>query len=187
MAKNGKRGRRSSYTAERHGTIVEAIRAGQWNYVACRKAGISTSTFRSWMTKGGDDEYVADQHKVEPREPYISFARDVRQAAVEAEERAIGTVEEAAEGLPEVKTHEEYAVECDKDGNPIPGGELFVVKKTVTRSTSRDWRAAAWLAERRSATRWAGRTKMAVEHSGQVQQSVVIHDGPAPRPDEGEE
>lgn len=162
-----KRGRKSKYSQARHGTIVEALRAGNFNEAACQAAGIDGSTFYRWLERGEEGE-----------EPYATFRADVEDAQCEAEMRAVSGVERAADGLEETTVEEAW--EKNKEGL------LVLVSKKSKRTTSYDWRAAAWLLERRNAARWASRQRLAVDHSGEIKQTVIIHDGPAPHAEDDE-
>ena len=61
-------------TPERHKSIVAAIRAGSFDWIAAEANGISRETFRIWMRKGERDK----------RKPYVAFAADVRAARAQA-------------------------------------------------------------------------------------------------------
>jgi len=61
-------------TPERHKSIVAAIRAGSFDWIAAEANGISRETFRVWMRKGERDK----------RKPYVVFAADVRAARAQA-------------------------------------------------------------------------------------------------------
>ena len=61
-------------TPERHKSIVAAIRAGSYDWIAAEANGIDRQTFKLWMRKG--------QRK--KREPYLSFVKDVKTARAQA-------------------------------------------------------------------------------------------------------
>ena len=61
-------------TPERHKAIVAAIRAGSFDWIAAEANGIDPQTFKLWMRTGARKK----------REPYLSFARDVRAARAQA-------------------------------------------------------------------------------------------------------
>lgn len=61
-------------TPERHKTIVAAIRAGAFDWIAAEANGIDRETFKLWMRTGIRRK----------REPYLSFVRDVRSARAQA-------------------------------------------------------------------------------------------------------
>src|ERR1035437_5421827 len=67
-------GRPSLLTPERHKSIVAAIRAGTYDWIAAEANGIDRETFRLWMRTGIRSK----------REPYLSFVCDVRAAKAQA-------------------------------------------------------------------------------------------------------
>lgn len=62
------------YSPERHRSIVAAVRAGSFAWIAAEANGVSRSTFKKWMRKGERTR----------REPYRTFASDIRQARAQA-------------------------------------------------------------------------------------------------------
>jgi hypothetical protein len=63
-------GRPTLYSPERHHSIVAAVRAGSFAWIAAEANGVSRFTFKKWMRKGERTR----------REPYRTFASDIRQA-----------------------------------------------------------------------------------------------------------
>jgi hypothetical protein len=61
-------------TPERHKSIVAAIRAGSYDWIAAEANGIDRQTFKLWMRKGQRNK----------REPYLSFVKDVKTARAQA-------------------------------------------------------------------------------------------------------
>jgi hypothetical protein len=61
-------------TPERHKTIVAAIRAGAFDWIAAEANGIDRETFKLWIRTGARKK----------REPYLSFVHDVRAARAQA-------------------------------------------------------------------------------------------------------
>ncbi len=59
--------------------IVSSIRAGGYPHVAAEAWGVPKDVFDDWLNRGNADD---------AREPYRSFARDVRQAFAQARLRA---------------------------------------------------------------------------------------------------
>lgn len=66
-------------TQQLHQQIVASIRSGGYPHVACEAWGIPRVLFDEWLRKGDD---------VRARPPYLTFARDVRQAIAQARLRA---------------------------------------------------------------------------------------------------
>ena len=73
-------GHRYAISAEQAKVLLAAIREGAFPMTACRIADIRYGTFADWMEKGDDTKPDA-----EPREPYASFFRAVREAEAYAE------------------------------------------------------------------------------------------------------
>jgi hypothetical protein len=67
------------------GQIVTAIRAGNYAEAACQAAGISTSTYYRWMTRGAQ----------EPGSPFARFRDAVLRAEGEAEVHAVAIIRRA--------------------------------------------------------------------------------------------
>lgn len=171
----------SKYNDDRHRVIVTALRAGNFMWVAAHLAGISESTLKRWIDKG-QGKYRNDRGVVVPADPrYKQLANDVRDAMAAAEARAVAQVEEGAAGAVEEEVHEEW--EKNKEG------EMVLKRKRKKSTQNKDWRAAAFLLERRHSTRWGQRNRMEVEQNINLTQTVVVHEGPAPHPEleEGEE
>lgn len=63
-------GRRTKLNAKSQATIVAAIRAGAWDYVAAQAAGVDKATFWRWM---GDE-----------RKLYSDFRKQVEEAHAQA-------------------------------------------------------------------------------------------------------
>lgn len=72
--------------------LVQAIQQGNTFTAACRLAGVSPHTFKTWMMKGGDPESDSDEKSSDPQEPYKSFAEDVRRAEAESETVLVGRI-----------------------------------------------------------------------------------------------
>lgn len=110
------------------------LEAGHYRYEAAKAAGIHKATFSAWMERAEAGE-----------EPYVSFAKMVEEAQLEAERRALATIREAANGW----TEKRVEIEVGPDGR----------KRKVTRVTKRDWNAARWFLERRFRERWGERVE----------------------------
>jgi transposase len=125
----GKRGPESYCTPELTQRMTLALKQGNYVKVAATMAGIGVSTHYQWMKLGEEGE-----------QPYLAYAAAVHAAQVAAEDKALATILEAAQGWTETKVE---VTEGDKGGH------------TVTTTTRRDWRAAAWFLAHRFAARWA--------------------------------
>ncbi|KAA0250325.1 MAG: hypothetical protein EDX89_22890 [Acidobacteria bacterium] len=67
-------GRPTLYNPDRHRSIVAAVRAGSFAWIAAEANGVSRTTFKTWLRKGERTR----------REPYRTFAADIRQARAQA-------------------------------------------------------------------------------------------------------
>jgi hypothetical protein len=82
-----KRGRKTKLTPEIERKLTSAIAAGNYHEVACSLAGISTSTFYSWMKKG--EQAKSGQ--------FLDFREAIKKAEAIAEAKRIQMITEASE------------------------------------------------------------------------------------------
>jgi hypothetical protein len=80
-------------SAEQRVLLCDALRAGNFRKTACNLAGVSYTTFNSWMKRGGDGD---DGELEEYDEPYKSFVLDVRVAEAEGESHLLSIISGAA-------------------------------------------------------------------------------------------
>jgi transposase len=78
-------GRRTKLTPERRDRILQATRAGCDIEIACRAAGVGTSTYYRWKARG----------EQEPVGPYRDFFMALRTAEAEAEVHAVAVIRHA--------------------------------------------------------------------------------------------
>ena len=84
-----RRGRRPLLDGPKREVFLMAIRAGNRVSAAATYAGISTTSVHEWLRRGeGRDARAAT-------EPYVSFAREVRQARAHAEVAAVAKIRAA--------------------------------------------------------------------------------------------
>jgi len=83
---------------EVHETIVEHVRSGSFVSVAAQQAGISPSTFRTWMERGEMEEArIAEGFDPNPDEAvFLAFKKDVDSARAEAEIESVKMVRMAS-------------------------------------------------------------------------------------------
>jgi hypothetical protein len=110
----------------------------------CREIGIHLSTFKRWFEEG-EDEDAPDEYRM--------FRAAVERAALRWERSRLEAITSAAEGRTKTKRR-------IVDG---PNGKTTTIE---TEDVGGDWRAAAWLLERRMPKDY-GRTEK-IEHSGQL-------------------
>jgi transposase-like protein len=71
--------KRFRLTPELRSQIIAAVRSGGYAHIAAEAFGVPKSVFDDWMKRGGERD---------AREPYASFARDIRQSHAQARLRA---------------------------------------------------------------------------------------------------
>lgn len=148
----------SKLTAELAASLVAGVRSGLFDQQNAMRHGVDVSTLKSWVERGLDEEAL---------EPYRSFAESYLKEAIALEERLLATVMEASEPFEARRetTEDEHLVLAsgfdetdDFDSTDMEPGSTLKRKKirTVTRETRRgDWKAAAWVLERRWPLRWS--------------------------------
>lgn len=109
-------------TPARHQEIVELVRAGAYLAHAAAVAGVHPDTVDNWVARG---------EKADADEPFKSFAADLRRAQAEDIVRNVTTISKAAHG---------------RDAETIVDA---AGKKHVIPAKDAEWKAAAWLAERK--------------------------------------
>lgn len=119
-------------TAEVQQRICNFLRQGVYRDTAVLASRVGLSTFYRWMEQGVDQVVERDGRKVriKAKRLFRDFRDAVEQADAEAEAMCVATVRSAA-----------YELTRGADGNPV-----IRVK---------DWRAAAFILERKFGKRWA--------------------------------
>lgn len=128
-------GRPTKLTPEITEAVCDALVEGLSIEGACARAGIAPSTYYDWNARGADGEAL-----------FVEFAEATARARAEVEERLLESVEWAAGERIRKK-----ALGQGRDAE-------------IVDEVERDWRAAAWLLERKFPGAYGNRSK--VEHSG---------------------
>jgi len=131
--------------------ILDAIRAGNYLETAAACAGIHKQTFYGWLHRGANAK--------EGDDIYRDFLDAVTRAMAQSEADAIEAIRQAGEAHEVTRTRTTVKPLLnngrqltDDDGNPV------FIEETITETTvETDWRALAWLLERRFSKRWGRR------------------------------
>jgi len=138
-------------TPEIQAVIVDAIRVGNYVEAAAACAGIHKQTFYGWLHRGANAK--------EGDDIYRDFLDAVSRAMAESESVAVEAIRQAGEEHETIKTRT-TSKPIYWNGKPIldDDGKPIYVEETVTEQfTETDWRALAWLLERRFSKRWGRR------------------------------
>ena len=157
--------------------LARALSVGASVATACACAGISTSLFYSWKSRGEREKKRIGRRQSQAltlsERPFLEFLDTVTQAELQAELRALSRIQLAAFGekgvlSKRIVSHEPLKVggQLQRDEN---GDVIYSSSETVTYIDRRpDWRAAAWFLERRFAERW-GRRRWKVQAEASVE------------------
>lgn len=143
-------GRPSSFTAELGDAIVADVERGLFLTQIGLNNGVHPNTIRNWVRKGLEQN--AQEH-------YLSFAERFIKAEVMVEQRLIATVREASLAHETQKRHTKtktgggLALGLMDPSDIAAADEVETLEETQERRG--DWKAAAFLLERRFPTRWS--------------------------------
>ena len=146
-SKRKKLGRPTKMTKRVLERLLTSIVNGNYYEIACKTAGISYATFRSWITQAEEMLILKEKGEKGWKQDYLNFLEVVHEAEALAEEIMVSKVQAAA-----------------ADG---------------------DWRAGAWLLERRHPERWQKRFVMEAEVTGEF--TVTFKDVEAPHIEDDDE
>lgn len=159
----------SKLTEERVGRIREALLAGAPTEVAAARAGIHRDTFFAWQarglaalqTAGMDLDLVPEADR-----PFSDFADTVTRARSDWELGRLAQIQQAGVGRPYTKTRtrswDQVVTLKDENGKNV-NQVVTMTDTTVEEGLEYDWRADAWLLERRNPQRYGRQTKLEVQ------------------------
>ncbi len=131
-------------------TITTAIRCGNYLETAAALAGIWTETFYGWLHRGAN---------AQEGDKYRNFLDAVTRAMAQSETDVVSAINEA--GMPHPVTRCRTARKpLFLDGRPVldaDGNQLYITETIEESTVETDWRALAWLLERRFSRRWGRR------------------------------
>lgn len=141
--------------------IVEFIK-DERNYfcTAAERAGLRKEVADEWLLRGEG----RDRKGRKPSEPYISFAKAVREAEAEREAKNLAIIRAAAVGgtkTPEVQVFQQYEITTLDDGAQIRK-LVKETRKTIIRQEPPQWAAAAFMLSRQVPERWGKRLNVDV-------------------------
>jgi transposase len=166
--------------------ICAAIRRGLGYEPAAQMAGISYSTLRNWINRA--EAEVDRLQKPRTREkaseaPFLEFLDQLQRAEAEGENTNADIVNEAAAGGRTITKTERYQKRIwDKKTQTF-----VVVEETETtkaETAAPDWRAAAFILERRHSDRWGRQLKSEISGPGGKPVPIQIIAIEAVAPDE---
>ncbi len=134
-------------TAEVQETIVTSIRQGNYLETAAALAGIHRDTLYSWIRKGVTSP---------EGNRYRNFSDMLTRAMAQSEADAIEAIRQAGEEHETIKTRT-TSKPLFQDGKPVlddDGNQLYITETIEESTVEHDWRALAWLLERRFPRRW---------------------------------
>ena len=156
--------------------LVEGVESGLFDQQNALRCGVDVTTLKSWVFRGLDEEAV---------EPFRSFAEAYITAAIALEARLLQIVRQAAD--PWVETKEEIEITSLHRGfdetdfgevgdvlDSLEQGQITSKKVARTRASRRgDWKAAAWVLERRWPLRWSSSR----QPDGGPKEAIPLPDG----------
>lgn len=162
--------------------ICAAIARGLGYEPAARLAGIGYTTFRNWIIRAEAEIERLGSSKSRPKkseQPYLEFLKAVQRAEAEGENTNADIVNEAARGGQTVTKTERY-VKRVWDANTQSFVEIEQTETVKTETTLPDWRAAAFVLERRHPDRWGRQVKTEVSGPGGKPVPIQIIEAVAP-------
>lgn len=153
------RGRPRLLSEEVEARLVAASRTGVAVELAAELAGVSRSSFLSWMARGrAEIEAREDGEAPDPEEEeYVALYERVRTARAMAAARAMANIRRVADGGIVTK------VSTRRFRDPASGE---IVEETTEDRTPPDWRADAWYLERQHGEHYGKDATVAVEITG---------------------
>ena len=170
--RRNRRGAPTILTPEVIDRVCDYLATGITVDTACAACGIATESYRLWLKEGRKELNRVAEKKgrrvAKHRELHVQFIQAVDETLALAEARFAAGIAESAQGYPVIKETEVWSEgrwEVGASGEKYYVAPVLLSKKTV-REHVKDWRAGAWMLERRHADRWG--QKATLEHGGTV-------------------
>jgi hypothetical protein len=144
-------GRPSKLTPKVQNIVLEGIKLGLTYEKVANLANVSRVTLRNWFKTGQKAKSG----------PFFDFFNALQKAEAEGEMRNLEKIRQASLGGQKVVTSKE-----------IYRDNQLLEQITTTKKAAPDWRAAAWILERRYPERW-GKNKLNID---QTQTSCIDRD-----------
>lgn len=164
--------------------FVNAIRQGLGYEPAASLAGIALSTFYNWRNRAQAELDRLEKHsraRVKKSErPFIEFLEAVQRAEAVGEQANADILNRAAEGGFEFTETKQTKVL-----DPATGAFVITEEVVTTKTTQPDWRAAAFILERRHPERWV--KKQQTELSGPGGKPIQILSIEPVTPEDGDQ
>lgn len=148
-------GRPSKFTDKARKKIYKAIQVGLSYREAALAAGIGESTLRLWRKRAktcADDDVISKYYVKDDEErlAYIEFYRQITSAQAVGEAALAARIAKAGRG------GHKYKEERVKERDVLVDGEIVTLTERVTivKRIPPNWRADAWVLERRHPDRW---------------------------------
>lgn len=152
-------GRPTLLTPELQQEINSYLNTGVTIETACAACGIEPRTYRAWLKRGRDEQNRLDADPKarlrKAEEPYLNFLHETTRTLARVETRLLGGINQSAGGYDVERVTEVY--ERGEDG------QMRLVDRKVNRERVKDWRAAAWLLERRWGATYGAQQKITVQ------------------------
>jgi len=136
-----RKGRPLSLTESVSKAITDALKVGSYLQTAISMGGISSATFHAWIKRGHDE-----------RKRREAFELDLAAMERKTERWAMAQADEAITKQKE----EPYLAFMEAVTLAVAESEVSALK-TIKTASKDDWRAAAWMLERRTPTKWGRR------------------------------
>lgn len=152
-----KPGRPSLLTDETRKALLDTVKLGAPVELCAAAAGISETTFYTWMADGRaeNDAIEAGNEPREEKAKFLDLYREVTSNRVQAATRNVAAIQKAVQGGQ--VTEETTRTYRDHDGQ--------VVTETTVKRAAGDWRAASWYLERQF-SRFFGKAATEVQITG---------------------
>jgi hypothetical protein len=154
-------GRPTKYSPERAKAILLSIREANTLRASAEHGGISYQTFLNWMERGEAALSLPDEERTKEDARFLEFFDSVTRAQAEAEVRLVAAIQAIAQPHETVTITEATKTIFRARKTRHPDGTFTEeptafeeVTRTVTTKNEVDWRASAFLLERRFRGDW---------------------------------